>query len=383
MLKHSLALVIVLSLPASAAATQQRKPVPQQSQPSRPPVPVKDLTASELFAKTRNAIVTVETPTGFGSGVVVDSSGLVVTNLHVIADDSSAVVTLSNGDTYDSVTVAAVDARRDLALLRIAGFGLPIADLGNSDTAQVGDKVYALGAPEGLKLSLSDGIVSAIRDSEEGGYKVLQTTAAISPGSSGGGLFNQRGQLLGITSFKIRGGENLNFAVPVNYVRGLIGSPGTPMSLSEVHAKYGTTKPTAAKAREPATAAAVPSPRTPPATVPRLFVSYRSGTTGAAMLVSQTSASAAITIYNNSYMVIGHAAVTWDERLKRFWGKAEVTYVCGTFDTRTTVVTSDIEYYYDVGGVLREVYQRPTGLNCSAGQVKGWDVGYDRWWPGQ
>jgi S1-C subfamily serine protease len=309
--------------------------------------------------------------------------GLVVTNLHVIVDDVGAAVTLANGDSYGVVSVAAVDERRDLALLRIPGFELKTAKLGNSDNVQVGDHVYAIGAPVGLELSLSDGILSGIRDLE--GYKVLQTTAAISPGSSGGGLFNSRGELVGITSFKIRGGENINFAVPINYVRGLLGVAEAKMTLSEVKAKYGSTA-TAARPDQQGPKLLTPPPSLPnsPAfssTVPDLSVTYRSTQSGGTLLVKQRGNTATVDIYNASYLLIGNAVVTWDSAAKAFRGSAEVRYLCGNFDTRTNTVKSDIEYYVETGGVLRERYSRPTGLNCSRGRVNGFVWTEDRWWP--
>jgi S1-C subfamily serine protease len=84
-----------------------------------------------------------------------------------------------------------------------------------------------MGAPQGLELTLSQGIVSGLRDSDDKGYRVIQTDAAISPGSSGGALFDDNGDLVGITTYKVRGGENLNFAVPVNYVRKMLTATAT------------------------------------------------------------------------------------------------------------------------------------------------------------
>lgn len=133
-----------------------------------------------------------------------------MTNLHVIEGDTTAVVAPADGDKYDSVTVAGVDMRRDLVLLRVAGFNMPTVEIGDSDRVRVGDRVYTIGAPEGLELSLSDGLLSAVRDSGDG-YKVIQTTAAISHGSSGGELFDEEGALIAVTTFKIRDGESLNF----------------------------------------------------------------------------------------------------------------------------------------------------------------------------
>lgn len=192
--------------------------------------------ASAVFATANQAVVTIETPTGLGSGVLVASSGVIVTNLHVVRGDPSATVRLANGDKYDTVEVLDVDARKDLVILKIKGFNLPTVGFADSDTVVVGQQVFAIGSPKGFELSLSDGIVSALRDSGEG-YRVIQSTAAVSPGSSGGGLFDATGRLIGITSFKIDGGEALNFAVPANYVRGMLDT-SSRTSLKELAARY-------------------------------------------------------------------------------------------------------------------------------------------------
>jgi hypothetical protein len=324
------------------------------------------LTAAEVFAKNQASIVVVETPTGLGSGVVVGGDGLIVTNFHVVEGASKASVKLANGDVYDTVRVAAVDQRRDLILLRVAGFGLPAAQIGDSEAAKVGESVYAIGAPKGLELSISDGIVSAIRNSDDG-YRVLQTTAAISNGSSGGGLFDTRGMLIGVTTFKIRGGENLNFALPSNYVRGLMALSDVTMSLDEMNNRY----PAQDQARSASASA--------PLLYPRLAVSYRAASSGARMLVNQMGETATITLYNANAQQIGNALVTWNG--SAFVGTAEIRYVCGPVDTRTTVVKSTIEFHVSDGGVLRERYARPFGLNCSRGQVKEFRWGEDSWWP--
>src|SRR6185503_20579639 len=95
--------------------------------------------------------------------------------------------------------------------------------------------VVLVGSPRGLDLTVSDGVISAVRETD--GHRLLQTSAAASPGSSGGGMFNELGELIGIVSQKLDGGDNLNFAIPVNYVRGLL-STQPRMTLAELAAKY-------------------------------------------------------------------------------------------------------------------------------------------------
>ncbi len=115
------------------------------------------------------AVVVIETsdkngnPLAEGSGFVVDSSGLIATNLHVIKGAYAASVTLANGDAYDSVLVADADARKDLVLLQIKAVSLTPVRLGDSDAVQGGQHVVAVGNPSGFTNSVSDGIVSAVR----------------------------------------------------------------------------------------------------------------------------------------------------------------------------------------------------------------------------
>jgi hypothetical protein len=190
----------------------------------------------ELARRISPSIVTITTPAGFGSGVIVAASGVIVTNLHVLRGATSASVKLANGDIYDDIGIIDVDARKDLLVLKIKAVDLAHIGVGNSDEVAVGDKVVAMGSPRGLDQTLSDGIISAIRDSGDG-YRLFQTNAAASPGSSGGGLFNQYGELIGIVAAKLTSGENLNFGVPINYVRGLL-STQVRMTLQQLATLY-------------------------------------------------------------------------------------------------------------------------------------------------
>lgn len=166
------------------------------------------------------AVVVIETPTSTGSGVIIDSSGVVVTNFHVVADSSSLQVKLGNGDEFDNISIIDYDEIRDIVLLKIQGFDLPYVQMGNSNSVEVGDDVVVMGAPRGFEQSVTRGIVSAIRDSGNG-YRLIQTDAAISPGSSGGGMFNSEGDLIGISVSYIEDAQNINFVIPINYVRGM------------------------------------------------------------------------------------------------------------------------------------------------------------------
>lgn len=168
---------------------------------------------------------------GLGSGFIVSSTGVIITNYHVIENAYPIIVKLTNGDIYDKIFVVDADKRRDIAILKIKAFGLPIVTLGNSDNIKVGEKVIVIGNPKGLENSISDGLLSAVRESGLG-YKMYQMTAPISPGSSGSPVFNDKGEVIGIATSSLVEGQNLNFCVPINYARGAISE--TPkMSLEE------------------------------------------------------------------------------------------------------------------------------------------------------
>ncbi len=176
-------------------------------------------TASEIYEQAARSTVVVENIdnkggiAGLGSGVVLPD-GNVVTNCHVIKDASQLKVR-SNKNKFPAALQFS-DLDRDICSLSIVGLNAPAVMIGSTKMLKVGAKVFAIGAPKGLELTLSDGIVSSLREVEGGHY--IQITAAISPGSSGGGLFDENGTLVGLTTFFITEGQNLNFAVPVEWV---------------------------------------------------------------------------------------------------------------------------------------------------------------------
>jgi S1-C subfamily serine protease len=178
--------------------------------------------ASKVFAAASPSVVVVlaldaaGTVTGQGSGVVV-APGLVVTNRHVV--EGAASVRLQQAGRTRTAHVLERHATHDLALLR-APLKTPPAAIRASKELAVGERVFAIGAPHGLELSISDGLVAQLRS--EAGSVRIQTTAAISPGSSGGGLFDERGALVGITSYSALRGQNLNFALPTEWFEPLL-----------------------------------------------------------------------------------------------------------------------------------------------------------------
>jgi len=132
---------------------------------------------------------------------------------------------------YDIEGITAVDPQRDLVVLKITAARWQALPLGDSDTIQVGESVYAVGNPQGLEGTFSQGIISSIRDL--GSDKLLQITAPISPGSSGGPVLNGKGEVIGVSVATFKGGQNLNFAIPSNYLKALLPKAGPPKRLSD------------------------------------------------------------------------------------------------------------------------------------------------------
>ncbi|MBF0626890.1 MAG: DegQ family serine endoprotease [Magnetococcales bacterium] len=162
-----------------------------------------------------------------GSGVIIDESGFILTNHHVVAEADEIQVRLADEREF-SATVVGRDAKSDLALIRIKADGkLPVATLGDSDKSEVGSWVVAIGNPFGLEASVTVGIISARgRSIGTGPYdNFLQTDAAINPGNSGGPLFNLQGEVIGInTAIFSRSGGNMGigFAIPVNMAKSIV-----------------------------------------------------------------------------------------------------------------------------------------------------------------
>jgi S1-C subfamily serine protease len=203
--------------------------------------------SAQITKKVSPAVVLIKGTTSsgelLGTGFIISSDGKIATNLHVVEGLKNGGVQLASGEKFDSFTVLAFDARKDIAIIKIPGFDLPTMTLGNSNNVEVGEQVLAVGSPLGLQGTVTTGVVSAMRDDPTGGgFKVLQTDASVNPGNSGGPLINRQAEVIGIVTFKIRGGENLNFAIPINYLRGLADSSSGPaMSLDDLHVKLSST----------------------------------------------------------------------------------------------------------------------------------------------
>lgn len=170
-----------------------------------------------VASRALRALVTIRHTGGTGSGFVIDPSGLIVTNAHVVERGGRLTAKTVDGEEY-LVSVVATDADRDLALLRINGWQGEVLRLGDSTAVAVGEEVLAVGTPSGLEGTVTRGIVSAKRRLQ--GVSLLQVDAAISPGSSGGPLLNEAGYVIGVTSWKVTGNriESLGFAVATSEI---------------------------------------------------------------------------------------------------------------------------------------------------------------------
>jgi serine protease Do len=224
---------------ASATVTTAPSIVPTASGSVEPPPPAPpsstEPTAAEIFKKLAPAVVTVTVKghghEGGGTGFVIDKSGTVVTNHHVIDGASEGSIKFMNGAYYEDVWVLADEATADLALLHIdidkpkegERPELTPATLGDAEKVVVGESVIVIGNPLGLEHTLTTGIVSARRTYE--GRKWIQMSAPISPGNSGGPVFNGHGEVIGVATASIVGygfAQNLNLAVPVDQLRALV-----------------------------------------------------------------------------------------------------------------------------------------------------------------
>ena len=184
------------------------------------------MSLQDIYKKVSPSVVFIRAATGQGiaqgTGVVMSADGYIITNAHVIEGSFRADVVLEDGGQYEALLVGS-DAATDLAVLKIDAQGLTPAEFGDSDQMEVGDVVVAIGNPMGEELrgTMTDGILSAInRDMEVEGRQMtlLQTTAALNTGNSGGALINDMGQVIGITNMKLMAYnstvEGLGFAIP-------------------------------------------------------------------------------------------------------------------------------------------------------------------------
>lgn len=215
-----------VSLPrAELAPDVKLKLSPSQEEP---------LSFQTIYDKVIPSIVSIQCYSGVssseGTGVIMTEDGYIITNHHIIDERAYADVMLSDGTYYEALLVGS-DAESDLAVLKIEATGLTAAEFGVSDALRVGDDVLAIGNPLGSELfgTMTEGIVSAInRDVHVDGYTMtlIQTTAALNPGNSGGALINMSGQVVGITNMKMMSDystiEGLGFAIPTVFAKEVV-----------------------------------------------------------------------------------------------------------------------------------------------------------------
>ncbi len=194
--------------------------------------PPTELSSEEVIAHVAPSVAVILTGegagrlSGVGSGIIVRSDGVILTAYHVIKDAREVQVRLKTGEIYDHVELVAVDERRDVAAIRIPAVALPALPVAPLEEVRPGEPIFIVSNPSGLTWSASAGVLSAVRPVEEvlttqSGYRVLQFTAPVSPGSSGGAVVDSKGRALGIVVFS-KQGQALNFAVPLETVFGLL-----------------------------------------------------------------------------------------------------------------------------------------------------------------
>lgn len=197
---------------------------------------VNELTAAEIADNSLPAVFYIEVYDyqdncmGTASGFFISSSGLAVTNYHVIEGAASAKIQTKDGKVYQVAGVYDFNREYDLALLQIDGTGFPYLNIGNSDTVVTGATIYAVGYPWGIDQTFSKGVVTNASHLIDN-ISCLLIDAAISPGSSGGALINSAGQVVGVTSGGYPNAQNVNYAIPINLLQELKCTTIAPMNL--------------------------------------------------------------------------------------------------------------------------------------------------------
>lgn len=233
--------------PAPAATGQAPVATTNAQQTTTTPAPAVEGDLTTMVASATQSVVTITSQiggnnqysffnipaTGVGSGIIVSSDGLILTNNHVVEGSTSLKVTLADGSEV-SASVVKTDPTHDLAVIRADKTGLTPAKLGDSDQIKVGQTAIAIGSPLGeFTETVTKGIVSAldrsitVQDEQTGrGVQMsglIQTDAAINPGNSGGPLLNEAGEVIGVNSAVAGQAQGIGFAIPINAAKSLIG----------------------------------------------------------------------------------------------------------------------------------------------------------------
>jgi S1-C subfamily serine protease len=204
-----------------------------------------EATIPGIVLKQKRAVVTIYINDKDGqqiataSGFIIEANGIIATNYHVVSKwyeswGNTILFKMENGAFYPAETIISVDQNNDIALVKVDGKELPTVKLATEYKPKQGESIVVIGSPLGLETTISDGIISSLRGKEG----IIQITAPISPGSSGSPVFNLKGEAIGVATFVIQGGQNLNFAIPVKHIANLmaeykkpkknVASPQTP-----------------------------------------------------------------------------------------------------------------------------------------------------------
>ena len=206
----------------NAVLADQTAPVFNSSAKSN--VVKKKLSAKEIYNDYAQAIVVIKAGNQLGSGVIVNDTGTIITNFHVVANTGEVWVKMYDGGLYQANQLRQIDTNGDFVVLQLnSSRKFPYVALGNSSELSTGEEVFAIGNPFDKEFSISDGIISRKEadSSLDNLFKHIQFTAPISSGSSGGGLFNEYGELVGIVTSQLSpdSAQNINFAIPIDFIK--------------------------------------------------------------------------------------------------------------------------------------------------------------------
>lgn len=220
----------------------------------------RSISAEEAYTKFASRVLFLRCDLGpddevLASGVLVSSDGLVATNAHVVEGCHAITATYTSGATQLSFpgVLKYYNHEKDTAIIGLDAKGLPYFDLVSQSLPRIGERVYAIGNPQGLTQSISEGIASGIRQIGDASW--IQHSAAISPGSSGGALIGEEGQLLGINAFLLKESQNLNFAVPVSALVQAVSdarAEATPLKFPQAKQRSAESPPTNGNSGGPA-----------------------------------------------------------------------------------------------------------------------------------
>ena len=202
------------------------------------------LPTSQIVKKYSPSVVTIialdqnDQPLSLGTGFFISTEGDIASNHHVLEGSAKAIIKTMDGRKSEVLEIINNDPELDLLIAKTSLKNTSPLPLGDSDTITVGEEIIAIGNPAGLEGTVSNGIVSGVR--KVNGFKFIQITAPISPGSSGGPVFNSTGKVIGIATAFLDIGQNLNFAMPVNYLKSLKPSSIKLSSLPKMTPKPGT-----------------------------------------------------------------------------------------------------------------------------------------------